>query len=123
MNLDAIFKFTGQLWRFNGDKLINKKIANWQFHKERWDWDDTNGWLMSKKKYYQLTRPSQSATYEGARISLTNWQQSWEPWRKSRSITLEADPNVWFTLYNVRSKRYLTADSAGSTKIRGQLSI
>ena len=111
------------MWRFDGDELVNKRFANWQFSTERWNWDDRNGWLMSKRKYYQLTRPNHgNDVSEGARLRLTTTQNHWEQWRKSRSITVPGDLNEWFTLYNVRSKRYLTAANAGSTQIQGQLS-
>ena len=125
--IGAIFNFTAQLWRFdNRNRLINKGVTNWQYHRMRWNWiidpvDNRNGFLEKKnERYSQLTRATERDKSEGTQVTLSKWQSSWEPWRKSRSITLNGDPNEWFTLYNVRSKRYLNADSAGSTKIRGQ---
>ena len=123
MIIYPILNTTGQLWRFTtNNKLVNKRFAIWQFSREKWDWDDTHGWLKNKRRYYQLTLP-QHDTSQGAQISLTNWQSNWESWKKSRPITLEGDTNQWFTLYNVRSKRYLTAATQRSTQIRGQCYI
>jgi len=113
----------GQLWRFTtNNKLVNKRFAIWQFSREKWDWDDTHGWLKNKRRYYQLTLPQHDIS-QGAQISLTNWQSNWESWKKSRPITLEGDTNQWFTLYNVRSKRYLTAATQRSTQIRAIIQV
>ena len=42
-------------------------------------------------------------------------------WIKSRFITLEGDPNEWFTIFNVASKRYFTATGGKGMEIQGQL--
>ena len=115
------------MWRFNGDRLVNKQVANWQYFNKRWaNWaNDKEGTLYDKdsRRYEQLTRSNEYDTTEGSAVRLTRHFTYPDLWRKSRPITFEADPNVWFTLYNVKSKRYLTAANARSTKIAGQLSI
>ena len=123
--LYAILNFTAQLWRFNGDKLVNKQFATWQYSTKRWkNWsNDKEGALYDKgsSQWEQLTRWHEYYKGDGTQVSLTKHFTYPETWRKSRSITFEADPNVWFTLYNVESKRYLTASSPTSTAIWGKL--
>ena len=123
--LNAILNFTAQLWRFNGDLLVNKQFDPWEFSTIRWkNWsNDKEGELYDADSQYweRLTRPMPYATGDGTRISLTNHFSFPEKWIKSRPITVEGDGNVWFTLYNVKSKRYLTASSSTYTELWGKL--
>ena len=124
-NLSKInFNFIAQLWRFDGDKLVNKQFPRWKYSSTRWQnlANDKEGPLIDKSNLYrQLTTANIGATGQGAQVSLTTHHPSWVIWRKSRDITFDGDLYQWFTLYHVISKRYLTAGSPTFAKIQSKL--
>ena len=75
------------------------------------------------------SRPYASNTIEGTPVTLERSgskvskiaAHGSSSWKRSRSITVQGDSTQWFTLYNVASKRYLTATGPRTMEIQGQL--
>ena len=105
----SILNFTAQLWSFNGLFLLNKQETYLNVHKN--SKLSLSGGRTSDGTQVDLGR-------YGSKVSeiMNNLDGAW---KYSRYITDGA--NQWFTLHNVRSKRYLTATGSRSMEIQGQL--
>ena len=105
----SILNSTAQLWRFNGRTLLNRQETYLHI----------NG---NSRLGIGKTKEGTPVTLErtGSKVSEIMAHHS-SSWKRSRPITAQGNTNQWFTLYNVASKRYLTATGPRTMAIKGQL--
>ena len=124
------YVFLAQLWRFTEVKEGKGKLEN---KKESTKWEHLNKHSITipkangEKGYIEVTNKDGSVSVLGVQNSANDSRGLKVIFKKERNPDCDEqkwlrgpiDLNGWFTLQNVRSLKYLTAENATSTIITG----